>query len=108
MGVLHKDPIYIENVQNDVTVEIAIQYTTSYTESLSSYANNIRTAEGGFHESGFKSAITRTFNNYAKDNDLLKGAKVTLSGNDIREGITAVISIKLPDPQFEGQTKSKL
>ena len=106
--VLHKDPIYIENVQNDVTVEIAIQYTTSYTESLSSYANNIRTAEGGFHESGFKSAITRTFNNYAKDNDLLKGAKVTLSGNDIREGITAVISIKLPDPQFEGQTKSKL
>jgi len=106
--VLHKDPIYIENVQNDVTVEIAIQYTTSYTESLSSYANNIRTAEGGFHESGFKSAITRTFNSYAKDNDLLKGAKVTLSGNDIREGITAVISVKLPDPQFEGQTKSKL
>ena len=106
--VIHTEPIYIEGEQDDVKVEIAVQYTTSYNESISSYANNIRTAEGGFHESGFKSAITRTFNNYAKDNDLLKTAKIALSGNDIREGITAVVSVKVPDPQFEGQTKSKL
>ncbi len=106
--VIHDSPIYIEGEQNDVKVEIAIQYTTSYNENIGSYANNIRTAEGGFHESGFKSALTRTFNNYAKDNDLLKTAKIALNGNDIREGITAVISVKIPDPQFEGQTKSKL
>lgn len=106
--VLHPEPIYMEGVQSDVAVEIAFQFNTAYSENISSYANNIRTAEGGFHESGFKSALTRVFKNYANANDLLKNVKVDLSGEDIREGITAVISVKVPDPQFEGQTKSKL
>jgi len=106
--VLHPKPIYVEGVQSDVVVEIAFQFNTAYSENISSYANNIRTAEGGFHESGFKSALTRAFKNYANANDLLKNVKVDLTGEDIREGITAVISVKVPDPQFEGQTKSKL
>lgn len=106
--VLHPEPIYVEGVQSDVVVEIAFQFNTAYSENISSYANNIRTAEGGFHESGFKSALTRAFKNYANANDLLKSVKVDLTGEDIREGITAVISVKVPDPQFEGQTKSKL
>ena len=106
--VLHPEPIYIEGVQSDVVVEIAFQFNTAYSENISSYANNIRTAEGGFHESGFKSAVTRAFKNYANANDLLKNVKVDLTGEDVREGITAVISVKVPDPQFEGQTKSKL
>ena len=106
--VLHPEPIYMEGVQSDVAVEIAFQFNTAYSENISSYANNIRTAEGGFHESGFKSALTRVFKNYANANDLLKNVKVDLTGEDIREGITAVISVKVPDPQFEGQTKSKL
>ena len=106
--VLHPEPIYMEGVQSDVVVEIAFQFSTAYSENISSYANNIRTAEGGFHESGFKSALTRVFKNYANANDLLKNVKIDLTGEDIREGITAVISVKVPDPQFEGQTKSKL
>ena len=106
--VLHPQPIYIEGVQSDVAVEIAFQFNTSYSENISSYANNIRTAEGGFHESGFKSALTRAFKTYASANDLLRTVKVDLTGEDIREGMTAVISVKVPDPQFEGQTKSKL
>lgn len=106
--VLHPKPIYVEGVQSDVVVEIAFQFNTAYSENISSYANNIRTAEGGFHESGFKSALTRAFKNYANANDLLKNVKVDLTGEDIREGITAIISVKVPDPQFEGQTKSKL
>ncbi|MCY4552818.1 MAG: DNA topoisomerase (ATP-hydrolyzing) subunit B [Candidatus Poribacteria bacterium] len=106
--VLHPEPIYIEGIQSDVVVEIAFQFNTAYSENISSYANNIRTAEGGFHESGFKSAVTRAFKNYANANDLLKNVKVDLTGEDIREGITAIISVKVPDPQFEGQTKSKL
>ena len=106
--VLHPEPIYVEGVQSDVVVEVAFQFNTAYSENISSYANNIRTAEGGFHESGFKSALTRAFKNYANANDLLKNVKVDLTGEDIREGITAVISVKVPDPQFEGQTKSKL
>ena len=106
--VLHPEPIYMEGVQSDVVVEIAFQFNTAYSENISSYANNIRTAEGGFHESGFKSALTRVFKNYANANDLLKNVKIDLTGEDIREGITAVISVKVPDPQFEGQTKSKL
>ena len=106
--VLHPEPIYVEGVQSDVVVEIAFQFNTAYSENISSYANNIRTAEGGFHESGFKSALTRAFKNYANANDLLKNVKVDLTGEDIREGITAIISVKVPDPQFEGQTKSKL
>ena len=106
--VLHTTPIYFEGQTEDVRVEIAIQFNTNYSEYIFSYANNIRTQEGGFHESGFKSAVTRTFNTYSKDNDLLKGVKIPLTGEDIREGITAVISVKVPEPQFEGQTKSKL
>lgn len=107
--VLHTTPIYLEGKVDDVKVEIAIQYNTGYSkEDIFSYANNIRTTEGGFHESGFKSALTRTFNNYSKDNDLLKNVKISLTGEDIREGIMAVISVKVPEPQFEGQTKSKL
>jgi DNA gyrase subunit B len=106
--VLHRDPIYIEGIRDDVSVEIALQFNTGYSENLFSYANNVRTPEGGFHESGFKSAFTRTFNAYAKAYDLLKNAKISLSGEDIREGMTAVISVKVPEPQFEGQTKQKL
>ncbi len=106
--VLHNDPIYIEGERDDVWVEIALQYNTTYSENIYSYANNVRTAEGGFHESGFKSALTRTFNAYAKDNDLLKNVKINLSGDDIREGLMVVVSVKVPDPQFEGQTKGKL
>ena len=107
--VLHATPIYLEGKADDVKVEIATQFNTKYdAEYILSYANNIRTTEGGFHESGFKSAVTRTFNTYSKDNELLKNVKVPLTGEDIREGITAVISVKVPEPQFEGQTKSKL
>ena len=106
--VLHPEPIYIEGVESEIVVEIAFQFNTTYTENISSYANNIRTSEGGFHESGFKSAVTRAFKTYATANDLLRSAKIDLTGEDIREGITAVISVKVPDPQFEGQTKSKL
>ena len=106
--VLHQKPIYIEGVQEDTKVEIAFQFNTTYTENISSYANNIRTSEGGFHESGFKSALTRAFKAYAADNDLLKNAKINLTGEDIREGMTAIISVKVPEPQFEGQTKGKL
>ena len=106
--VLHPKPIYIEGVQENTKVEIAFQFNTTYTENISSYANNIRTSEGGFHESGFKSAITRAFKTYATDNDLLRSVKINLTGEDIREGMTAIISVKVPEPQFEGQTKSKL
>lgn len=106
--VLHSEPIYIEGIESEIAVEIAFQFNTTYTENISSYANNIRTAEGGFHESGFKSALTRAFKTYATANDLLRSVKVNLTGDDIREGMTAVISVKVPDPQFEGQTKSKL
>lgn len=106
--VLHAQPIYIEGLREGVTVEIALQFNTTYAENIFSYANNIRTPDGGFHESGFKSALTRTFNGYAKESGLLKNAKVSLTGEDIREGLTAVISVKVPEPQFEGQTKSKL
>ncbi len=106
--VLHREPIYIEGIKDDVSVEIALQFNTGYSENLFSYANNVRTPEGGFHESGFKSAFTRTFNAYAKSYDLLKNVKINLSGEDIREGMTGVISVKVPDPQFEGQTKQKL
>ncbi len=106
--VLHPKPIYVEGVQEDTKVEIAFQFNTTYTENISSYANNIRTSEGGFHESGFKSAITRAFKTYAADNDLLRNTKINLTGEDIREGMTAIISVKVPEPQFEGQTKGKL
>lgn len=99
-------PVYISAEKNSTMLEVAIQYNDGYTENLFSYANNINTKEGGTHLIGFKAALTRTINNYAAGNNLLKGE--TLLGDDIREGLTAVISIKLTNPQFEGQTKTKL
>ncbi|MEE8358811.1 MAG: DNA topoisomerase subunit B [Candidatus Hydrothermarchaeales archaeon] len=100
------DPVYFEKTKNSTVVEIALQYNSGYSENIYAFANNINTQEGGTHLSGFKAALTRTINDYAKTNKFLKDE--TLSGEDIREGITAVISIKLTDPQFEGQTKTKL
>ncbi len=105
---LHPKPIYIYKEKENVTVEVAIQYNDSYTETLHSFANNINTKEGGSHLAGFKGALTRTTNSYAVSSGLLKGSKDSVSGDDIREGLTAVISVKLPNPQFEGQTKTKL
>ena len=105
---LHKKPIYFVQSRDDYEVELAIQWTDSYSEAISSYANNICTPEGGTHVSGFKTALTRVLNNYAKENGLLKNLKVNLTGDDMREGLTSVVSVKLKEPQFEGQTKSKL
>lgn len=106
--VLHKKPIYMSGEKNQVISEIAIQYNNSYKEHVFSFANNINTREGGFHLSGFKSALTRSINTYLQNSPLSKNFKEKLSGEDVREGITAVISVKLPDPQYEGQTKTKL
>ncbi|GBE14855.1 DNA gyrase subunit B [bacterium BMS3Abin14] len=105
---IHKKPVAICGEKDDVTVDIAFQYNDGYSENLFSFANNINTHEGGSHLVGFKAALTRTVNAYAAASNLLKTIKTTLSGDDIREGLTAVISVKLPDPQFEGQTKTKL
>lgn len=105
---LYKKPIHFRKVEDDVDVEIAIQYNDSYSESVYSYVNNINTIEGGTHLSGFKASLTRSINNYAKKNNTLKKKNITLVGDDSREGLTAVISIKVQDPQFEGQTKTKL
>ncbi|WP_286177956.1 DNA gyrase subunit B [Stieleria mannarensis] len=103
---LHSDVISIVGEKDGCQYEIALQYSTEYTENVQSYVNNIHTIEGGTHVSGFRSALTRTLNNYGKKENLLKNA--TLGGDDIREGITAVISVRVPHPQFEGQTKTKL
>ncbi len=104
-----KKLIYIEGEKDNTVVEIAFQYNNSYQENVFSYVNNINTHEGGTHLTGFRKALTRTFNNYAAKNDLLKSAKnLQLTGDDYREGLTAVISVKVPEPQFEGQTKTKL
>jgi len=105
---MHPDVIYFEREKDDVVVEIAMQYSDAYNETIFSFANNINTIEGGTHLSGFRSAMTRTVNAYAKTNKLIKDDKQAMGGDDIREGITAVISVKIPDPQFEGQTKTKL
>jgi len=105
--VLHK-PIYIEGEKENTPVEISFQYTTVYSDNIFSYVNNINTHEGGTHLVGFKTALTRTLNNYAYKNGLIKEGKITLTGDDFREGLTAVISVKVPEPQFEGQTKTKL
>ncbi len=106
---LHKKPIYFEKVVDDVPVEIAMQYNLSYTENILSYCNNVNTIEGGTHLSGFKAALTRTLNSYAQKNKIFKSNdKITLQGEDVREGLTAIISLKVPEPQFEGQTKTKL
>jgi len=106
--VLHKNPIYLKNQEPGHEVEIAMQYTLGYTESIFSFANNINTTEGGTHLVGFKAAITRTINDYARSIGMLKEKDENLIGEDIREGLTAIISVKLKDPQFEGQTKTKL
>lgn len=105
---LHNHPIYFEGVKDNISVEIALQYNNSYSSNILSFANNIHTHEGGTHESGFKSALTRVLNEYARKNNLLKDQDANLSGDDTREGLTAIISVKIPDPQFEGQTKTKL
>ncbi|MBN1355692.1 DNA topoisomerase (ATP-hydrolyzing) subunit B [bacterium] len=106
--VLHPKVILLSKTVNDVIVDVAMQYNDGYTETVFSYVNNIHTLEGGSHLSGFKSALTRTVNAYATDKDLMKNITHPPSGDDIREGLTAVISAKVPDPQFEGQTKTKL
>ncbi len=107
-NTIHKQPIYFHGNRDDVDVEIALQYDDSYTENIFSYVNNIPTQEGGTHLVGFKTSLTRTINNYANKNNLLKNDDAALTGEDVREGLTAVISIKVLDPQFEGQTKTKL
>lgn len=106
--VLHSTPIYILKERDDVQVEVAIQFTDDYSEQVFCYANNINTRDGGTHLTGFKSSLTRVFNDYAKSNGLLKDTESSLQGNDIREGLTAVVSVKVPEPQFGGQTKNKL
>lgn len=106
--VVHEPPIYIQGSKEDIIAEVAVQYNDSYAENVYSYVNNIHTEEGGTHLSGFKTAITRCINDYAKKNNMLKDSEENLSGEDVREGLTAVISIKIRDPQFEGQTKTKL
>ena len=107
-NVLHPKVIFFDQEKDAVQVQIALQYTDTYTENIFSYANNINTIEGGTHLSGFRSALTRTVNQYAKANKIIKDDSETMSGEDIREGLTAIISTKVPDPQFEGQTKTKL
>ena len=106
--VLHERPIYVEGLKDGSYVEIAMQYNDSYAENIISFANNIRTGEGGTHLTGFKTAITKVFNDYARKYNIIKENDKNLMGEDIREGLTCVISVKLTDPQFEGQTKTKL
>ena len=105
---LYSDVMYFEGTKNGVYVEVALQHNDSYNESVYSFVNNINTPEGGTHLVGFRNALTKTFNDYARNNKLLKDNEPNLSGEDIREGLTAIISIKIEDPQFEGQTKQKL
>ena len=105
---LHPDVIYLSKEKENMIVEIAMQYTDAYSENLVSFANNINTTEGGMHETGFKSALTRILNDYAKKRNMLKDSDKALSGEDVREGLTAIISVKLQEAQFEGQTKTKL
>ena len=104
---LHEDVVYVEGLQQGILAEIAMQYNDGYMANIYSFCNNINTQEGGTHEDGFRLALTRVINNYAKNNNLLKKDE-TLAGDDVREGLTAIISIKHPDPQYEGQTKTKL
>ncbi|KZE37617.1 DNA topoisomerase IV subunit B [Bhargavaea cecembensis] len=105
---IHEEPIFIEGEKDGISVEVAMQYNSGYASNIFSFANNINTYEGGTHESGFKTALTRVINDYARKNGLLKDNDANLSGEDAREGLTAIISVKHPDPQFEGQTKTKL
>ena len=105
---LYETIMYFEGTKNNVYVEVAMQHNDSYTESAYSFVNNINTPEGGTHLVGFRNALTKTFNDYARNNKLLKDSEPNLSGEDIREGLTAIVSVKIEDPQFEGQTKQKL
>ncbi|OXS56673.1 DNA topoisomerase (ATP-hydrolyzing) subunit B [Cohnella sp. CIP 111063] len=105
---LHEQPIYVEGAKDHIQCEVAMQYNDGYSENLYSFANNINTHEGGTHESGFKSALTRIINDYARKMGFVKESESNLSGDDVREGLTAIISVKIPEPQFEGQTKTKL
>ena len=106
--VLHPRPIYAERRDGTTQIEVAIQYNDGYSESVLAFANNINTVDGGTHLTGFRAALTRSLNEYARKQAILKDADANLSGDDVREGLTAVISVKLTDPQFEGQTKAKL
>jgi DNA gyrase subunit B len=105
---LHSRPIYVERHESSTTIEVALQYNDSYAENVFSFANNINTIDGGSHLTGFRAALTRSLNDYARRAGILKDADANLSGDDVREGLTAVVSVKLVDPQFEGQTKAKL
>ncbi|MCR8844381.1 DNA topoisomerase (ATP-hydrolyzing) subunit B [Paenibacillus sp. SC116] len=105
---LHEPPIFVEGMKEHISCEIALQYNDSYSEHIYSFANNIHTHEGGTHEFGFKSALTRVINEYARKMNLVKDNDSNLSGDDVREGLTTIISVKIPEPQFEGQTKTKL
>ncbi|MEN6623093.1 MAG: DNA topoisomerase (ATP-hydrolyzing) subunit B [Smithella sp.] len=106
--VLHKDPIYVAGAKEDCSVEVALQYNETYLENIFAFANSINTTEGGTHLIGFRSALTRVFNNYAANNKIIKDGKESLRGEDLREGLACVISVKVKNPQFEGQTKTKL
>ncbi|MEN0641579.1 DNA topoisomerase (ATP-hydrolyzing) subunit B [Alkalicoccobacillus gibsonii] len=106
--VLHPEPIHIESEKDGLTVEVAVQYNDGFVSNIYSFANNINTHEGGTHESGFKTGLTRVINDYARKNSLFKESDPNLTGEDVREGLTAIVSVKIPDPQFEGQTKTKL
>ncbi len=106
--VLFEPPVYIKGEEGDIQVEIALQYNSEYSPSIYSFCNNVNTQEGGTHEDGFKQSLTRVINNYAKDRNLIKKDAELLQGDDVREGLTAIISVKHPDPQYEGQTKTKL
>jgi DNA gyrase subunit B len=102
------EPIHVEGVRDNIVVEVALQYNTTYSENIFSYVNNINTIEGGTHVAGFRRALTRTFKAYGEKNKLFEKLKVEIVGDDFREGLTAIISVKVPEPQFEGQTKTKL
>ncbi|MDX8363534.1 DNA topoisomerase (ATP-hydrolyzing) subunit B [Cytobacillus sp. IB215665] len=106
--VIHDEPIFVEGEKEGISVEVALQYNDSYVSNIYSFANNINTHEGGTHESGFKTALTRIINDYARKHNIFKENDSNLTGDDVREGLTAIVSIKHPDPQFEGQTKTKL
>jgi DNA gyrase subunit B len=106
--VIHEEPIYVEGEKDDISVEVAMQYNEGFASKLYSFANNIHTHEGGTHEYGFRVALTRIINDYARKNGIFKDSDQNLTGEDVREGLTAIVSIKHPDPQFEGQTKTKL
>ncbi len=105
---IHEEPVYVEGSKDGIQVEVALQYNEGYTNHIYSFTNNIHTYEGGTHEVGFKTALTRVINDYGRKNNILKDADSNLTGEDVREGLTAIVSIKHPNPQFEGQTKTKL